>query len=74
MSVSNKNLEEARAIAAEIVATYGEKYWPLFEVLDEEWNIRQHRRTRIADCLETTNHARDHEPITFSAKPLPFTF
>lgn len=61
MSVSNKNLQEARAIAAEIVATYGEKYWPLFEVLDEEWNTRQHRHTRIAECLETTNQSRTLE-------------
>ena len=52
MAISNKDLQDARVIAAEIVAKLGEKYWPIFDVIDREWSDRQQRHKRIEACLK----------------------
>jgi hypothetical protein len=34
------------------VTTLGEKYWPIFDVIDREWAERQQRGKRLAACLK----------------------
>jgi hypothetical protein len=51
MAVSNKDLLKARMIAAQVVQRLGEKYWPVFDLLDREWNERKVRSSRINACL-----------------------
>mgnify|MGYP003626863840 CR=1 FL=1 len=51
MAVSNEDLQTARMIAAEIVARRGDKYWPIFDIIDREWTERQQRHQRIEACL-----------------------
>jgi hypothetical protein len=52
MAVSNKDLLKARMIAAQVVQRLGEKYWPVFDLLDREWNERKVRSSRINACLD----------------------
>jgi hypothetical protein len=52
MSVSNKDLLKARKIAALVVQRLGEKYWPVFDLLDREWTERKLRSSRIEACLD----------------------
>jgi hypothetical protein len=52
MSISDEDLETARRIAAEVVQVMGERYWPLFELLDSEHSLRRTRRERFHDCLQ----------------------
>jgi len=49
--VNDEELEIARRIAAEVVQKMGEKYWPIFEMIDAEWSRRSDRRAQLAKCL-----------------------
>ncbi|OZB14712.1 MAG: hypothetical protein B7X53_13230 [Hyphomonas sp. 34-62-18] len=44
-------VEDTRRIAAKAMVRMGDKYWPLFELEDEEWTRRQERSGRISACL-----------------------
>ena len=55
MSVSDEKLENAHALAAEIVATHSKRYAPLFEILDIEL---ERRRSRLATINQTASNAR----------------
>jgi len=55
MSVSDEKLENAHALAAEIVATHSERYAPLFEILDIEL---ERRKSRLATINQTASNAR----------------
>ncbi|WP_139068916.1 hypothetical protein [Hyphomonas sp. ND6WE1B] len=52
MAISNEDLQTARMIAAEIVAKLGDKYWPIFDIIDREWSDRQARFKRLEECLK----------------------
>lgn len=51
MVVSDKDLESAVRTAAAIVTLYGEKYWPIFERLEQELAERRARTARLSACL-----------------------
>ena len=51
MQISDEDFETARIIAAEVVRVMGERYWPLFELVDAECALRRRRRERFNDCL-----------------------
>jgi hypothetical protein len=59
MALSDKDLLEARAIAAQIVASLGDKYWPIFDLLDNEWTEREKRRHRLNACLKAPDSPPD---------------
>lgn len=52
MQISDEDFETARIIAAEVVRVMGERYWPLFELVDAECALRRQRRERLQDCLK----------------------
>lgn len=64
MSVSNKDLLKARKIAAQLVRRLGEKYWPVFDLLDQEWNERKRRSSRIEACLDEAQPP--NSPLNFN--------
>ncbi|MEM0985581.1 MAG: hypothetical protein AAGJ32_04995 [Pseudomonadota bacterium] len=49
--VTDEELEIARRIAAEVVLKMGDKYWPIFEMVDAECARRAERRARLDKCL-----------------------
>ncbi|WP_340691511.1 hypothetical protein [Hyphomonas sp.] len=59
MAISNEDLQAARTVAARIVTTLGEKYWPIFDVIDREWAERQQRGKRLAACLKRDGDLSD---------------
>lgn len=60
MSISKKELIKARAIAAQVVRQFGDRYWPIFALLDHEIEKRDEREARIQSCLGTnSNQSRD---------------
>lgn len=52
--ISNEDLAIARRMAAEVVQKMGDKYWPIFEMVDVEWSRRRERRERLGQCLSET--------------------
>lgn len=44
-------LVNARAAMARLVQAHGEKYWPLFQRLDDACRDRQSRSKRLADAM-----------------------
>lgn len=58
MQISDEDFETARIIAAEVVRVMGERYWPLFELVDAECAMRRQRRERLQDCLKQTRVPR----------------
>lgn len=49
--VTDEDLATARRMAAEVVQKMGDKYWPIFEMVDAEWSRRMERRERLGQCL-----------------------
>ena len=49
--VSEKELEAALHSVAKLVASYGDKYWPIFERLESELDDRRSRSKRLSDAL-----------------------
>lgn len=58
MAVSDTELERARQVAAEIVASRGDAFWPVFERVNDVWNRRLDRARRIAACLASPANRR----------------
>jgi hypothetical protein len=44
-------LKRARATMAKLVQAHGDKYWPLFQRLDEACRDRESRAKRLADAM-----------------------
>lgn len=53
MSIAERDLLKARQIAARVVNQFGDRYWPIFEMLDLEIAARRAREERIQSCLHT---------------------
>ncbi|NBC20187.1 MAG: hypothetical protein GVY06_03920 [Alphaproteobacteria bacterium] len=53
--ITDDDLATARRIAAEVVQKMGDKYWPIFEMVDAEWSRRRERRERLGQCLRETS-------------------
>ena len=51
-NVSDKEIEAALHSVAQLVNIYGEKYWPIFERLEDELDKRQSKSKRLAQALE----------------------
>lgn len=54
-NISQKDIETATRIAADLVAHYGEVYWPIFSRLEKELKARQSRSARLAKYCSSTN-------------------
>ena len=49
--LSFSDLTHARRIAAQLVETLGDEYWPAFDCLDRELESRRGRKNRIQNAL-----------------------
>jgi hypothetical protein len=49
--LSFSDLTHARRIAAQLVETLGDEYWPAFDCLDREIESRRGRETRLQNAL-----------------------
>lgn len=56
-NVSDKEIEAALNSVAQLVSTYGDKYWPIFERLEEELKNRRSKSVRLARALEEPSSA-----------------
>ncbi len=54
-NIATKDIEAATRIAADLVANYGEVYWPIFSRLEKELKARQSRSARLAKFCRPTN-------------------
>lgn len=61
MSLSLKDLEEGRRIAALVVRHCGDKYFPLFDRFDREVQQRRSRADRVAAVLRQPATDRWHK-------------
>ena len=50
-NVSERELEAALRSVAELVNSYGDKYWPIFERLENELKDRRSRSKRLTNAL-----------------------
>ena len=50
--VSDKEIEAALYSVAQLVNVYGDKYWPIFERLEEELDKRQSKSNRLTQVLK----------------------
>lgn len=60
MSVPKKDLIKARRVAAQVVRQLGDRYWPIFELLDQEIEKMDERDARIKSCLRDTHRDQQH--------------
>ena len=51
-NVSDKEIEAALHSVAKLVSTYGDKYWPIFERLEEELENRRSKSKRLVLALQ----------------------
>ena len=51
--LSLSQLQQARRIAATLVETLGDDYWPAFDTLDRELESRRGRHNRLQNALAT---------------------
>ena len=51
-NVSDTEIEAALHSVAQLVSAYGDKYWPIFERLEEELKNRRSKSMRLAQALE----------------------
>ncbi|WP_189582232.1 hypothetical protein [Litorimonas cladophorae] len=49
--LSFSDLTHARRIAAQLVETLGDEYWPAFDCLDRELESRRGRENRLQNAL-----------------------
>ena len=49
--VSERELEVALHSVAQLVSSYGDKYWPIFERLENELDDMRSRSKRLTDAL-----------------------
>lgn len=50
-NVSEREVEMALHAVAQLVNSYGEKYWPIFERLENELDDLRSRSKRLTDAL-----------------------
>jgi len=50
--VTDKEVEAALQSVAQLVNIYGDKYWPVFERLEDELERRKSKTTRLIQALE----------------------
>lgn len=55
MTISKTDLLKARIIAAQVVRQLGDRYWPIFEVLDQEMVKRTQKENRLIECLKPSS-------------------
>lgn len=65
MSIAERDLLKARKIAAHVVNQFGDRYWPIFELLDQEIAARRARQERIQSCLQPS------KALEVRDKPIP---
>lgn len=53
--VPDKEIEAALQSVAQLVNVYGDKYWPIFERLEEELENRRSKSKRLAQALQERN-------------------
>lgn len=58
MPVSDHQLEDALKIAARVIDLYGDAYWPIFDRLEHELNLRRNRSARLNTYLERRTTGR----------------
>ena len=58
LTITDDQLKRARAIAAEIITAHSDRYGPLFDLLDQELQRREKRRTLVRRCLTGTQLTR----------------
>ena len=51
-NVSDKEIEAALHSVAQLVNVYGDKYWPIFERLEVELEIRRSKSKRLNQVLK----------------------
>ncbi|MEO1072202.1 MAG: hypothetical protein AAFX77_07990 [Pseudomonadota bacterium] len=61
MSVPKKDLIKARRVAAQVVRQLGDRYWPIFEMLDQEIEKIDQRDARIKSCLHDPPRDQQHQ-------------
>jgi len=49
--ISDKQIEAALHSVAQLVSHYGDKYWPIFERLEDELKKRKSQRKRLSEVL-----------------------
>lgn len=49
--VSEREIEAALHSVAQLVSSYGDKYWPIFERLEKELEKRRSRSRRLTNAL-----------------------
>ena len=57
MAVSTEDLERARALAARIVTEFGDRFLPLFEILDADYE----RRRTLSEKIDRAQKLRDRD-------------
>jgi len=58
--VTYERLVKARATLATIIETHGDRYWPLFERLDEECAQYEKRNERLATAKKIAEAHQSH--------------
>ena len=61
MAVSNEHLERAHTLAARIAAEFGEKFLPVFEILDAEYERRRVLDEKIRRTHQITSSPQRRE-------------
>jgi len=61
MSIAERDLLKARKVAAHVVNQFGDRYWPIFEMLDQEIAARREREERIQFCLHPGKASEAHK-------------
>ena len=51
-TVSDQDIEAALRSVAQLVNAYGDKYWPIFERLEDELDKRRSKSKRLALVLQ----------------------
>lgn len=54
--VTEQEIETSLSSLARLIDRYGDAYWPVFERLEKELDIRKERKKRL------TAHLRNHHP------------
>ena len=49
--ISERELEAALQSVAQLVNSYGDKYWPIFERLENELDYRRSKSKRLTNAL-----------------------
>lgn len=71
MPVSDRQLEDALKIAARVIDLYGDAYWPIFDRLEHELDLRRNRSARLNSYLEqrtTSRSVTDSKPASLTER------